>query len=97
MKGGCVYMMSDRYRGGIYTGVTAELVQRVWQHREGCGSRFVAKYAFHRLVYVEWHDDITDAIAREKAIKKWRRAWKIDLIEKQNPEWLDLLGTLHLN
>ncbi|HZG46861.1 MAG TPA: GIY-YIG nuclease family protein [Allosphingosinicella sp.] len=96
MKGGCVYMMSDRYRGGIYTGVTADIAQRVWQHREGSGSRFVAKYRFHRLVYLEWHGDIMDAIAREKAIKKWRRAWKIELIETQNPDWLDLYDSLHL-
>ena len=74
-------MMSDRYRGGIYTGMTANLAERITQHREGKGSAFVAKYAFTRLVYAERHDLIVDAIAREKAIKKWRRAWKIELIE----------------
>ena len=89
-KGGWVYMMSDRYRGGMYTGVTADLPFRTTQHRQGRGSAFVRKYGFTRLVYMEWHDRIEDAIRREKAIKKWRRAWKIALIEKDNPDWRDL-------
>ena len=93
--GGYVYMMSDRYRGGIYTGVTANLPARVTQHREGSGSEFVAKYGFTRLVYMERHERIEDAIRREKAIKKWRRAWKIDLIETMNPEWNDLYDILN--
>jgi len=94
-KGGWVYMMSDRYRGGIYTGVTADLPARVTQHREGSGSAFVRKYGFTRLVYAERHERIEDAIAREKAIKKWRRAWKIELIESMNPDWNDLYGLLN--
>jgi putative endonuclease len=89
MKGGWIYMMADRYRGAIYTGVTADLARRAWQHREGTGSRFVKKYEIHRLVYAERYERIDEAIAREKAIKKWRRAWKIDLIEKANPNWID--------
>ncbi len=80
----------------MYTGVAADVVQRVWQHKEGIGSKFVRRYAFHRLVYLEWYDDVSDAIVREKRIKKWRRAWKIELVEKQNPDWVDLYGTLHL-
>ncbi|WP_151974026.1 GIY-YIG nuclease family protein [Erythrobacter sp. EC-HK427] len=95
MTGGWVYMMSDRYRGGIYTGVTATLAQRVTDHREGKGSKFVAKYGFNRLVYMEWHDRIEEAIAREKAIKKWRRAWKIELIETMNRDWDDLYENLN--
>lgn len=87
---GCVYMMADRYRGAIYTGVSAEIAARTAAHREGRGSRFCAKYGLNRLVYAERHDDIYAAIAREKAIKKWRRAWKIELIERANPDWLDL-------
>jgi putative endonuclease len=90
MRGGYVYMMSDRYRGGIYTGVTADIARRSFQHRDGTGSRFVAKYRFLRLVYVEPYERIDEAIAREKAIKKWRRQWKINLIESANPNWLDL-------
>lgn len=92
MTGGWVYMMSDRYRGGIYTGVTADLPARVTQHRQGTGSAFVRKYGFTRLVYMEFHDEISNAIAREKAIKKWRRAWKIELIKTLNPDWDDLFG-----
>ena len=93
-KGGWVYLTSDRYRGGIYTGVTADLSFRIAQHRDGKGSAFVRRYGFTRLVYMEWHDEIEDAIRREKAIKKWRRAWKIELIEKANPDWLDLYESL---
>ena len=81
--------MADRYRGTIYTGVTADLAARIHQHRAGVGSDFVRKYGIKRLVYAERHQRIEDAIAREKAMKKWRRAWKIRLIEDQNPNWLD--------
>jgi putative endonuclease len=94
-KGGWVYMMSDRYRGGIYTGVTTDIAVRVPQHRNGTGSQFVTRYGFSRMVFIEHHDEIEEAIAREKAIKKWRRAWKIELIEKQNREWIDLFNTLN--
>jgi putative endonuclease len=90
MRGGWVYMMADRYRGTIYTGVTSDIARRAVQHREGKGARFVAKYGLLRLVYVEPYERIDEAIAREKAIKKWLRAWKIELIEKANPDWLDL-------
>lgn len=82
-------MMSDRYRDGIYTGVTSDLALRVSQHRSGAGSVFVKKYGFTKLVYTEFHETIEAAIAREKAIKKWRRAWKIELIERANPNWDD--------
>ena len=94
VKGGWVYMTSDRYRGGIYTGVTAHIQCRIWQHREGTGSLFVRKYGFTRLVYTERYDEIEDAIRREKAIKKWRRDWKISLIETMNPEWEDMFERL---
>jgi putative endonuclease len=88
-------MMSDRYRGGIYTGVTANLPARITQHREGRGSAFCREYGFTRLVYMEWHDDIEDAIRREKAVKKWRRAWKIELIETMNRDWEDLFDRIN--
>jgi putative endonuclease len=94
MREGWIYMMSDCYRGGIYTGITSQLAERITQHREGKGSAFVSKYGFTRLVYAERHDLIIDAIAREKAIKKWRRAWKIELIETLNPNWDDLYDKL---
>jgi len=92
---GYLYMMSDRYRGGIYTGVTAQLAMRVQQHRTGKGSEFVAKYGLSRLVYIEVYEDVGDAIVREKRIKKWRREWKIELVESMNPDWQDLFDTIH--
>ena len=92
--GGWVYMMADRYRGAIYTGVTADLPRRNLEHQTGKGSRFVKKYQLLRLVYAEPYEQIEAAIAREKAIKKWRRAWKIELIESANSDWLDLFDQL---
>jgi putative endonuclease len=89
-KGGWVYIMANRYRGGMYVGVTADALARVSRHREGTGSRHVADFGKTRLVYVEHHDDIRQAIAREKLVKKWRREWKFALIEAENPEWDDL-------
>ncbi len=90
MAGGWVYMMANRYRGTIYTGVTADIAARAWQHKEGIGSKFATEYELNRLVYAEPHDTIVDAITREKRIKKWNRVWKIRLIVEANPEWRDL-------
>ena len=89
-KGGWVYIMANRYRGGMYVGVTADVIARVYQHREGMGSRHVVDFDKTRLVYVERHEEIERAIAREKLVKKWRREWKFALIEADNPEWDDL-------
>ena len=89
MRGGWVYLLANRYRGTIYIGVTANLAQRTWQHREGVGSRFAARYGASRLAYAEHYPTIEEAIAREKALKKWRREWKIELIERENPDWDD--------
>ncbi len=88
--GGYVYIVANRKNGTIYTGVTADIAQRTAQHRERTGSKFAAKHKAMRLVYAEPHDDIHDAIIREKRIKKWRRAWKVALIEETNPDWRDL-------
>ncbi len=82
--------MANRYRGGMYVGVTADLVRRVYQHREGKGSRHVADFHKVRLVYAERHEDIRQAIAREKSVKRWKREWKFALIEADNRDWLDL-------
>ena len=87
--GGWVYMMADRYRGTIYTGVTSDIARRLWQHQRRKGSKFVRKYDLLRLVYAEPYERIDEAIAREKAIKKWLREWKIELIEGDNPNWDD--------
>ncbi|MEN7537040.1 GIY-YIG nuclease family protein [Aurantiacibacter flavus] len=89
-KGGWVYIMANRYRGGVYVGVSSDLVRRVHQHRHGGGSAHVAERAKTRLVYAERHDDIEQAIIREKRIKRWRRGWKFALIEDENPDWRDL-------
>ncbi|XBQ15250.1 MAG: GIY-YIG nuclease family protein [Oceanicaulis sp.] len=90
----CVYIMASRRNGTLYVGVTSNLARRVWDHKNGIGSAFVRKYAVTRLVWHEIHDDMTAAIAREKAIKKWKRAWKLQLIEAQNPQWRDLYEEL---
>jgi putative endonuclease len=89
-KGGWVYIMANRYRGGMYTGVTADVLRRVQQHREGQGSRRVMDFNKMRLVYVGRHEEIVPAIAREKLIKIWKREWKFALIEADNPDWRDL-------
>ena len=95
MRGGWVYVMADCYRGTLYIGVTANIAARVWAHREGRGSKFCARYDLTRLVYAEHAPTIEEAITREKAMKKWNRAWKIELIERANPDWLDLFETFN--
>jgi len=82
--------MTNRPNGILYTGVTADLVRRVYEHREGLVEGFTQRYALKTLVYFERHDEIVAAIAREKAIKAWKRAWKVQLIFKGNPGWDDL-------
>ena len=89
-----VYIMSNRKDGVLYIGVTSDLSRRIVQHREGKGSAFCRRYGLTRLVYAEEHDSIGDAIAREKAMKAWKRAWKIELIEGVNPAWDDLFGVV---
>lgn len=88
-------MLTNRPYGPLYAGVTADLAARVHQHREGRGSSFCRRYGLDRLVWYERFDRIEDAIDHEKRVKKWRRAWKIDLIEKMNPGWDDLYETLN--
>ena len=83
-------MLCNKPHGVIYTGVTADLGRRVWQHRAGEGGKFTRRHHCTRLVHVEAHDRIEDAIAREKAIKAWRRLWKLRLIQEHNPLWEDL-------
>ena len=95
MMAGWVYAMADRYRGAIYIGVTTNIAARALQHRQGTGSAHCKRYGLTRLVYADQTPRIEDAIAREKAMKKWLRAWKIDLIEQANPDWHDLFETLN--
>jgi len=86
----CVYLLASRRNGTLYVGVTSNLVQRVWQHKEGVADGFTKQYGVKRLVWYEQHDDAESAIAREKQLKKWNREWKIGLIESANPYWNDL-------
>ncbi len=90
MKQPCVYLLASRGNGTLYTGVTSNLVQRVWQHKNNLVDGFTEKYGVHTLVWFEVHQTMPSAIEREKAIKEWRRAWKIELIESVNPQWRDL-------
>ena len=89
-KIGFVYILTSQRNGTLYVGVTSDLVRRVWQHREGKTDGFTKRYDVKNLVWFEVHDDIEAAIMREKAIKKWRRKWKLELIEAANPDWKDL-------
>lgn len=85
-----VHILASEAYGALYVGVTSDLVRRVWQHREGLADGFTKTYQIKRLVWFEVHGDIMAAIAREKQLKKWKRAWKIELIQKTNPDWRDL-------
>jgi len=95
MKSYAVYIMASAKNGTLYIGITNNIVRRVFEHKEGLIDGFTKKYNVHRLVYVETHDDVGIAIQREKRLKEWQRAWKINLIESQNPDWNDLYETLN--
>lgn len=90
MKPGFVYIMASRLNGTLYTGVTSNLVQRAHQHRTGALSGFTARYGCTLLVWFEAHDDLQVARTRELQIKRWKRDWKLRLIERDNPDWRDL-------
>ncbi len=85
-----VYLLASKKNGTLYLGVTSNLIKRVYEHKNNLVSGFTQKYKIHNLVYYETTDDINSAITREKQLKKWKRAWKIELIEKNNPGWKDL-------
>jgi putative endonuclease len=86
--------MASKRNGTLYIGVTSNLVQRVWQHQQGLVEGFTKRYHVHTLVWYEVHATMEAAIAREKALKEWRRAWKLALIERENPAWRDLCAEL---
>ena len=86
----CVYILASRFHGTLYTGVTSNLQGRVWQHREEVTGGFTKRYSVKRLVWFEAHERMEGAIQREKTIKRWARAWKIEMIERENPTWRDL-------
>ena len=83
-------MLASGFNGTLYIGVTSNLAGRLYQHREGITGGFTSRYEVHRLVWFEMHEEMTAAIAREKSLKRWRRAWKIELVAAGNPTWRDL-------
>jgi len=85
-----VYILASERNGTVYTGVTSDLVKRVWEHKQDFVEGFTKQYNVHILVYFELHDEMTQAIQREKQIKKWNRSWKLRMIELKNPNWRDL-------
>lgn len=90
MRQGYVYILASKRNGTLYTGVTGDLSHRLYEHQNNLTPGFTTRYNVKTLVWFETHDLVTDAISREKAIKNWPRAWKIDLIENLNPQWQDI-------
>jgi putative endonuclease len=89
-----VYILASRKNGTLYIGITNDLLKRVYEHKNNLADGFTKKYSVHNLVYYEIHNDASYAITREKQLKKWNRQWKIELIEKTNPDWKDLYDNL---
>jgi putative endonuclease len=94
MKQPCVYILASEWRGTLYVGVTSDLISRIHQHKSDAVPGFTKKYAVHDLVWFEQHESMESAILREKAIKEWKRDWKVRLIETDNPKWLDLYASI---
>ena len=94
MKQYCVYILASKKNGVLYIGVTSNLQKRIWEHKNNVVEGFTKKYFVHKLVYFEQTSDVNSALLREKQLKKWKREWKINLIEKENPFWKDLYETL---
>ncbi|KTD11234.1 GIY-YIG nuclease family protein [Legionella jamestowniensis] len=90
MKESYVYILASKYNGTLYIGLTSDLIRRVWEHKNKFVPGFTQKYNVTNLVYYEMFNDISLSAAREKRLKEWKRQWKIDLIQKNNPEWKDL-------
>ena len=93
-RGGCVYIMMSYSNTALYIGVTSDLLSRVEEHRSGMGSKFTAKYNCKKVVFYEFHPNISEAIAREKQLKRWHREWEFNLIKESNPELKDLYRKL---
>lgn len=89
-----VYMLASKRNGTLYVGVTSNLVKRIWEHKNNLAEGFSKRYGVHDLVWYEMHETMDSAIQREKRIKEWKRAWKLELIEKSNPDWQDLYQTI---
>lgn len=89
-----VYILASQRNGTLYTGITNDLRRRVWEHRHDLVKGFTSEYGVHLLVYFEQAEDVEEAILREKRIKVWKRKWKLELIEKENPDWKDLYESI---
>jgi putative endonuclease len=89
-----VYILSSKRNGTLYVGVTSDLVKRIWEHKNNLVEGFTKRYGVHQLVWYEIHENMESAIQREKRLKEWKRAWKLQLIEGKNPDWHDLYQTL---
>jgi len=94
MKQPCVYILASSRNGTLYVGVTSDLQKRVWEHKNNLVEGFTKRYGVHLLVWYELHDTMVSAITREKAIKEWKRQWKLQAIEQDNPTWRDLYHDL---
>jgi len=90
----CVYLLASRRNGTLYAGVTSDLIKRIWEHKNNAVEGFTKRYGVHQLVWYELHPTMESAIRREKALKEWKRRWKLELIEASNPEWRDLFEGL---
>jgi putative endonuclease len=90
----CVYILASRRNGTLYVGVTSSLTKRIWEHKNDLVAGFTKRYGVHTLVWYELHPDMLSAISREKAVKEWKRRWKLELIERMNPDWRDLYEEL---
>jgi putative endonuclease len=86
--------LANKRNGTLYVGVTSDIARRAWEHQAEVAESFTKRYKVHRLVHVEFHATMADAILREKQMKKWERAWKLRLIEESNPEWRDLMDDI---
>ena len=86
----CVYILASKKRGTLYTGVTSNLVKRIWEHKNNLVAGFTSRYSVHNLVWYEMSNTMDSVIQKEKEIKNWKRKWKIELVEQSNPEWRDL-------
>ena len=89
-----VYILASKKNGTLYTGVTSDLSKRIWEHKNNLVEGFTKRYGIHSLVWYEVHESMESAIEREKRLKDWKRIWKLELIESNNPEWLDLYDTI---
>ena len=89
-----VYILASKRNGTLYIGVTSDLIKRVWEHKHNVVKGFTERYRVHQLVWYEMHETMESAIKKEKILKNWRRAWKLELIERTNPNWQDLYETI---